>query len=202
MSAPPDSPIRGAPAPPTSNVTEEQFLISVAGINPSGSGFTTFQSSIMGRDLQQFIVNESLLAYRPAIVSAARNMDDLTPVTNAKNYFAFTVLQNTIESYIQHGPEASKLTKLMVDMLEELLEGDELEPMKYCRFRHLGERHVLVVKAFVTIQRAPEVEDAYTQLTIKSKGGRRGVTFLEALYLQTLGRDFLSWMADMGMTLR
>lgn len=199
MSAPSDSLIRGQPAAPSSNVTLEDFLISVAAIAPCR--FTAVESSTMGQDLQQFVVHETLQLYQPPIVGIARDLDGLIiPVTNAKSYFAFQIWQNIVITYTLYGRDAAKLANLMADVLEELLK-DDLEPMKYCRLRHLGERHVLVVEAFINLQQAPEVDDAFTSLTIMRKGVRSEVTYLEALYLQALANDFIAWMGDMGMHL-
>lgn len=87
-------------------------------------------------------------------------------------------------------------------MLAELLKDNELDAMKYCRLRHLGERHLLVVETFINNLQAAVIKEDFLDLKFVRKGVRREVTILEALYIQTLAEDFIDWMGSMGMILQ
>ena len=155
---------------------------------------TTSKASIQSI-LQQFVTIPSLALFAPAIVATAQNLDDFNnPPTLAKDYFGFQVLHQIVLTHTMYGQNARALNTLMADMLARLLEG-ELEPMKYCRLRHLGERHVLVVEAFInSLQAGGEAQEDFADLTMMRKGVRAGVSILEALYLQTWERTFwIGW---------
>jgi hypothetical protein len=74
--------------------------------------------------------------------------------------------------------------------------------MKYCRFRHLAERHAAVVDAFINTLNGTPAGAQFTDLTMMRDGGRMGVNDLEARYLEALAGDFMTWMAGLGMILQ
>lgn len=130
--------------------------------------------------------------------------DISNPVSDAKRYYGFQVLQSVVVSYSLYGHTATALTALIADLLGNLMCG-WLEAIKYCRLRHLAERHVLVAGAVVAAGHsggaAPPVRDEFRQFTMIRRGARRGMTELEDRYLKALADDFMGWMDPMGMLL-
>lgn len=184
----------------TTNVTLSDFIDSLSG---DESTYSIASSATMNDNLQQFVTIPVLVPFAPAVIATAQNLGDLSsPTSLAKDYFGFQVLHQVTVTLLTYGNDAASLTGLIADMLGTLLEG-ELEPMKYCRLRHLGERHVLVVETFINnLHAGGTVEEEFADVIILRKGVQSGVSILEALYLQTLADDFLSWMAEMGTILQ
>jgi hypothetical protein len=192
---------------PDSNVTLFDFLSSIS--ETATSPYIQAYSQAMNRHLTQFTTIPALLPFRPTIVATAQYLADISnPASDAQLYYGFQVLQSVVVTYSLHGHAATALTALVADMLHNLMSGP-LGAVKYCRFRHLAERHVLVAGTVLTpaggtgtAAAPPPVGYEFRHLTMMRQGARRGVTELEARYLEELADDFLEWMDSMGMVLQ